>query len=312
MVVGIPKGLLYSKYHIFAESFFRYLDINVVTSPDTNKEILDNGVKACVDDACLPIKVFHGHVQWLRDKCDYLLMPRFMSLEKRKTLCPMFCGLVDMIKSSIVLLPMLIDFPVYSLERKLLLEWALKCSAMLAKDKKTIEKAFEYALKEQKTHRATFNDDGYTYRIALIGHSYNIHDAFINMNLIKKLHLLDISVVTTESVSGDDIKIYSHKLYKPPFWYFAREYYGAAVSLHNNNLIHGIIYVSAFSCGVDSVVIELIKQELGCFPFMVLKIDEHTGEAALDTRIEAYADMLKRRLQNGYHRPAHGQHIPGR
>lgn len=31
---------------------------------------------------------------------------------------------------------------------------------------------------------------------------------------------------------------------------------------------------------------------------MVLKIDEHTGEAGLDTRIEAFVDMLERRRRD--------------
>ncbi len=312
MTVGIPKGLLYSKYHVFAESFFRALGMDVVTSPDTNKEILDEGVKSCVDDACLPVKVFHGHVQWLMDKCDYLLMPRFLSLEKRKSLCPMFCGLVEMVKSSITGLPPLIDSPVYSLDKKRLQEWAVQSGSFLTRDKKAIADAFEYALGKQKNHQTALNDDGYSYRIALIGHTYNIHDAFINMNLVKKLHAMDIGVVTTESVAKDDIAIHAGGLYKPPFWYFAREYYGAAVSLYKNKLVDGFIYVSAFSCGVDSVVIELINLEADSLPFMVLKIDEHTGEAAIDTRIEAYADMLKRRVQIGYHRPTHGQHMPCR
>ena len=57
----------------------------------------------------------------------------------------------------------------------------------------------------------------------------------------------------------------------------------------------GMIYLSSFSCGIDSVVTELIKIELGDFPFMVLKLDEHTGEAGYNTRLEAFADMLKRR-----------------
>jgi predicted nucleotide-binding protein (sugar kinase/HSP70/actin superfamily) len=134
----------------------------------------------------------------------------------------------------------------------------------------------------------------------------------MNMNLIKKLHAMDIGVVTAESVSRDDIAIQTQRLYKPPFWYFAREYYGAAVSLYKNRLVDGFIYVSAFSCGVDSVVIELIMQETDSFPFMVLKIDEHTGEAAVDTRIEAYCDMLKRRVQLDYYRPTDGQHLPCR
>ena len=312
MTVGIPKGLLYSKYHVFAESFFRALGMDIITSPDTNKEILNKGVKSCVDDACLPIKVFHGHVQWLKDKCDYLLMPRLFSLEKRKSLCPMFCGLVEMVKSSVPELPLLIDSPVYSLDKKSLLEWAMQSGRFLTIDKEAIADAFVCALKKQKNHITALNDDDYAHRIALIGHTYNIHDAFINMHLIKKLHAMDIGVVTTDSVDKNDIALQTGMLYKAPFWYFAREYYGAAISLYKNRLVDGFIYVSAFSCGVDSVVIELIKLEMGSFPFMVLKIDEHTGEAAIDTRIEAYADMLKRRAQIGYHRPAYGQHMPCR
>jgi len=310
MTVGIPKGLLYSKYHVFAETFFRALGTDIVTSPDTNKDILDEGVECCVDDACLPIKVFHGHVQWLKDKCDYLLLPRFMSLEKRKSLCPMFCGLVEMVKSSVDRLPCLIDTPVYSLEKRPMLEWAMQSGSLVTTNKTKITEAFEYAYSMQKKHQASISDDEYPHRIGLIGHAYNIHDAFINMNLIKKLHALDIGVMTTESVSREEIARQTARLYKPPFWYFAREYFGAAVSLYKNRVIDGIIYISAFSCGIDSVVIELINQEMNSFPFMVLKIDEHTGEAAVDTRIEAYADMLKRRVQSGYHHPAYGQHMP--
>ena len=57
--------------------------------------------------------------------------------------------------------------------------------------------------------------------------------------------------------------------------------------------VNGIIYISSFACGIDSVVVELIKDKIDEFPFMILKIDEHTGEAGLDTRVEAFADMLK-------------------
>ena len=45
-------------------------------------------------------------------------------------------------------------------------------------------------------------------------------------------------------------------------------------------------------------MLELIKHHIGDFPFMVLKIDEHTGEAGLDTRIEAFVDMLERRRRD--------------
>ncbi len=309
MTIGIPKGLLYSKYHIFAEAFFELLGADIVVSPDTNKAILDAGVKYCVDDACLSIKVYHGHVFWLKDRCDYLLTPRFLSLEKGKSVCPMFCGIIEMMTSSLPGLPRLIDTPILTLDRDDILTWALKAGSVVTKNKKLIKAAFETAIEKQRTYKIEYNDTVYPKKVALIGHTYHIHDRFINMDLINKLHNLNIGIQTAESVEKDSIEEQSAQLYKPLFWYFAREYYGAAVSLYKNHDIDGIIYISAFSCGVDSVVVDLIKHETGSFPFMVLKLDEHTGEAAFDTRLEAFADMLKRRSLHGCYRSAHGQYV---
>ena len=45
MTIGIPKSLLYHRYNTLWESFFEYLDIDTITSPSTNKEILEEGIK---------------------------------------------------------------------------------------------------------------------------------------------------------------------------------------------------------------------------------------------------------------------------
>ena len=60
--VGIPRALWYYKYFPLWESFFKDLGAEIIVSPVTNKNILDQGVKLIVDEACLPVKVFFGHV----------------------------------------------------------------------------------------------------------------------------------------------------------------------------------------------------------------------------------------------------------
>lgn len=311
IVVGIPRGLLYSKYHRFAESFFRSLGLHIVVSPQTNKQILDEGVKCCVDDACLPVKVFHGHVSHLKNKCDYLLLPHFLSPEKGKTMCPLFCGLVEMIRHSINNLPPLIDAPIHSFDDKQLKKWALQAGSVFTSSKSRIETALNEALEFQRNAACTNTHENYDCRVALIGHSYIVDDRFINMNIISKLNALGVGVITSKSVNRQDMYKETKHLYKTPFWYFAQEHYGSAVSLYNRGLADGIIYLSAFCCGVDSVFCELIKHDIGAMPYMVLKLDEQTGEAALDTRIEAFTDMLKRRLHYGHHVSPYGQHLPG-
>jgi predicted nucleotide-binding protein (sugar kinase/HSP70/actin superfamily) len=310
MTIGIPKGLLYSKYHVFGETFLSRLGASVIASPETNKEILDAGVRLCVDDSCMPVKVFHGHVAWLRDKCDMILIPRFMTIEKKEYVCPMFCGLIEMVKDSIQGLPRLICEPIYSLNKASLWEWAVHTARPITRNRSVIYEAFMAAIAEQCMYKTGFNDTGFPMKAALAGHVYNINDPFVNMNLVKKLNRLGIGVITPEYVCKAGIEKEVGKLFKKPFWHFAQQYYGSAVHLFNSNSIDGIVYVSAFSCGVDSVVIELIRNAVGAFPFMVLKIDEHTGEAALDTRIEAFADMLKRRTLFGNNNPEDGQYLP--
>ena len=305
MTIGIPKALLYFKYHAFARAFFEALGARVVVSPDTNKAILDAGASFCVDEACLPVKVFHGHAAWLSGRCDRLLVPRFMRMEKGKSICPMFCGLPDMVRGAIPDAPPLIDAPVWS--RRALEPWALEAGAELA-DKRTIRSALSAALHAHEACGPEFAQASYPRRVALIGHAYNLHDRFINMDLVRKLNRLGIGIVTEEDVDEADIARAASQLFKEPFWYFARRYYGAAAHLCASGQVDGLLYVSAFSCGVDSVVTELVAHAAGSVPMMVLKLDEHTGEAGLDTRVEAFADMLERR-SHGYHVPADGQHI---
>ncbi|MDF2673045.1 MAG: 2-hydroxyglutaryl-CoA dehydratase [Clostridiales bacterium] len=295
MRVGIPKGLLYYKYHPFFNKFFTELGAEIITSSHTNKGILDEGVKYCVDEACLPVKVFHGHVASIRDKCDLLVIPRIMRLRKSEFICPKFCGLPEMVKNSMGSLPEVIGEPIYATSEKELYVWARSAGERVVRDRNKIITAFKKAMEEQKSFKSGINDVDYNIKVAITGHPYNIYDNFVNMDVVKKLHKLGVGAVTEEYVDEKNIDEQIKELFKRPFWTFARNSYGFTTYLSQDNSIDGIVYISSFACGIDSIVIELIKDRIGNFPLLILKIDEHTGEAGLDTRIEAFVDMLERR-----------------
>ena len=61
--------------------------------------------------------------------------------------------------------------------------------------------------------------------------------------------------------------------------------------------IEGVMTITAFGCGPDSLMIEDIKRKSKNFnkPLLNLTIDEHTGEAGFVTRLEAFCDMLYRK-----------------
>jgi len=315
MKIGVPKGLLYPDYHLIVNTFFAEMGAEVVNSPDTNREILDLGVQYCVDEACLPMKVFHGHVSWLRGRCDAIFVPRIMSLREKEYICPKFCGLTEMLANSIPGLPRLIGEPIYWTCEESMREWARKAGSILTRDRNRVMRAIDIAIKCHAGQSKGLNQKGYGIKVALLGHPYNIRDAFLNMDLIKKLNQLGVGVITQEAVPDSHIEEEVKRLFKKPFWTFARNTYGAVIHMCRSGMIDGIVYVSSFACGIDSVVIDMIRLGLAdvCpdpenedFPFLVLKLDEHTGEAGLNTRIEAFADLFGRRMRRDGHHTAFG------
>ncbi len=137
-------------------------------------------------------------------------------------------------------------------------------------------------------------------KILVLGHSYNVYDEFINMNIFKKLMENHANIITADMVSTDDINYYSNMLPKRIFWTDGKKIIGAAYSLLEKNSIDGIIYLSAFGCGLDSVLVDLIQRKATSkgVPFLLMTMDEQTGEAGFNTRLEAFLDMMEWRNKN--------------
>ena len=75
---------------------------------------------------------------------------------------------------------------------------------------------------------------------------------------------------------------------------------GATGHYLKDNKIDGIITVTAFGCGPDSLMLERVTRKAKEFnkPMLCLTIDEHTGEAGFITRLEAFIDMLYRKKRS--------------
>lgn len=311
MTVGIPQGLLFHRYHPFFETFFTELGEEIAVSGETTKDTLDLGTKYCVDDACLPVKVFHGHAASLLGRCDLMLVPRFMRIREQEYICPKFCGLPEMVKHSIPSLPPLTEAPIYAQTDDHFYRWARETGLQCKRSNSRIIKAFLAASDRQKQHKTGVDDRGFALRVALVGHPYNLYDPYVNMGLVAKLNRLGIGAITEESIPEGLIDAQARKLNKRPFWTFARKAFGFAVYMADRGLVDGIVYISSFACGIDSVTTELIRLSTPGVPYLVLKIDEHTGEAGFDTRLEAFADMLERRRAHDPHVPAPGKRLSG-
>ncbi|MCL5961434.1 MAG: acyl-CoA dehydratase activase-related protein [Chloroflexi bacterium] len=141
------------------------------------------------------------------------------------------------------------------------------------------------------------DSDSSTLTIALVGHPYNIYDTYINHNLMQRLKSLGVRLVTPEIAPEGALDLGTAKLAGKPYWTFEDEVVGAAGHYLDTN-VDGLICIVCFGCGPDSMMTDIIQRAAkarGNKPLITLTLDEHTGEAGLVTRLEAFVDMLYRR-----------------
>lgn len=299
MRVGVPKAYFYYTYKPFIESFCQGLPLQVEFSGDTDQEILDRGSRICVDEACLPVKVMCGHVQKLADSCDAVVLPRIMNTEYGESICPKVAGAVELAAAENIKEKLIFSTPLYLDDRRKLEKALWKECKKLGIPRLVFKVNFLNALLAQEMTLQGFDEDSRTYKVFLAGHCYNLYDPFVNMEVLDKLHRLDIDVVTEERVSREekDRGIAYADLMKKPYWSFFVNHFGSMEALRERG-IDGIVYLSSFSCGTDSFTVEMLKKNLRGLPLLVLKLDEQRGEAGFDTRLEAFAEVLKGRRKS--------------
>lgn len=323
--IGIPRTLYFYTFFPLWKTFFEELGMEVIFSPPTNAALMDYGIKDTVNDACIPIKVFHGHVASLRSKVDYIFIPRLVSLDGKSTLCPKFLGLPDMVRSSVEHLPNVV---VESLHLKRF--WALPRFFLRLGKKFTnniwlIWRAYFKALHSWKTYKeqllqgyypSTLEGDRhgivmvpYKFRgkgrlkLAVLAYPYVLYDPFMSVDLLKKLEDMGVETFIPDSLQPAQLKKGKQHLPMNLFWYYSNQVVWTSLYFlyEKRTMVDGIIHVTAFGCGPDAMVDKLIELEArdAKMPFLTITIDEHTGEAGMATRLEAFVDMLLKKKGGG-------------
>jgi predicted nucleotide-binding protein (sugar kinase/HSP70/actin superfamily) len=318
--VGIPRTLSFFTYYPLWKTFFECLGADVVVSPVSNKALMDEGVKDTVNDACVPIKLFHGHVAALKDSVDIMFIPRMVSLDNKVTLCPKFLGLPDMVRYSVSGLPELIDLRFDMRKGKHeLYNFLFRIGQRFSDNRLKIGQAIWQARGSFVNYRRLLLQgctpadafeilDGDRQlpqekrcggiKLAVLGYPYTLYDDYVSVKILDKLRHRDVEVVTPEMVAASDMQRMGKTLPKNLFWHYSNRVVWAGLYYLLDMNVDGIIHVTAFGCGPDAMTNKLIELEAKNqrkIPFMTVTIDEHTGEAGVDTRLEAFVDLLRRK-----------------
>jgi predicted nucleotide-binding protein (sugar kinase/HSP70/actin superfamily) len=296
MKIGIPRALVYWKRPYFWENFFENLGFEVLLSPKTNKEIVEIGVKISDPETCFSNKVYFGHLKWLEGNCDLIFVPRL----KRKgnfEYCPKFFGLPDLAK---ILVKTKVLTETFDEKKEKFEESLVKLGKKLGKKKEEIKVAFQEALKKEKEIRekqekeALEKLESNLKKIILLSHPYNLYDEYVNLRIKERLEKLGVVPIFIEDIPTPNIEPLTSNLEHPQFhWEFAKEM-TEKIDFILSRKIDGAIEISSFACGCDAVLKEFVEKKLkeNKIPFLYLIIDEHTGEAGFQTRLEAFVDTI--------------------
>jgi predicted nucleotide-binding protein (sugar kinase/HSP70/actin superfamily) len=297
ITVGIPKAFLYYRYQTLWETFFENLNIQTVTSPSTNREILRKGTMYAIDEACLSSKIYLGHVEALIGKCDYIFVPRISNFGVREILCTKFSALYDIVSNTfrdrdIKLLDYNIDV------RKSENEMSAFLSLGKAVGKKGRQVFFSYMMAKQaekleyegslQRQILLLKEKGL--KVLVVGHGYNIYDAFIGEPVLNYLKSLGVTPIIAEIADRKKARDLAAEFSDTLPWVYNKELVGAVLDYKDR--VDGIILLSAFPCGPDSLVNEIIIRRIKDKPVLNLLLDSQEATGGVETRLESFTDIL--------------------
>ncbi len=322
MKIGIPRALGYYNYYPFWCGFFEALGIETILSSHTTKQMVSKGSALVVSETCLPVKVFVGHILDLLEKgVETIYVPSIQSIDHKIYNCSKIRGLPDLVRN-VVKKDFLLIEPTLDKSQKDqgFYEYLKESVAPLGiTDDEQIKSAskkgweyqnnfnrmlrsgmsFEQALKTAVSGKVVIKSILKTenIKVAVLAHGYNLYDTQVSMRALQKLEKMGIQPYTAEMLTKEQKEEGFKTLETQIYWANEYEMTGAAGYYMDDNDIEGIITITAFGCGPDSIMVERISRFSKKLkkPILNLTIDEHTGEAGFITRLEAFCDMLLRK-----------------
>ena len=306
MRIGIPRALLYYWYGFYWENFWKTSGLTVITSPATNQQLMSAGIEVGLDELCLPVKIFLGHIRILAHQVDYIMIPHLIKVESDAYICPKFMGLPDIVshavpnvKDKMVVVkvgPEQVDMSV-SL-KKAAKQLGIKSNFRKFSNKPdlTINPAVEMLNNYNKEETLAKNDN--RLNIGLLGHPYCLYDSCFNLNLLKALNLNGVKFLTPEMLPDNYRGIGSNKLAKKLFWTTGKLQFDALDWMLNSaEEVDGFIQIAPFACGPEAIVGDMLERRIKAAnkPYLKIFYEEHSGEAGIITRLEAFIDLIKYR-----------------
>jgi predicted CoA-substrate-specific enzyme activase len=300
--VGIPRCFSVHSLYPFYSWFFYELGVKTFLST----EVAHGGVARAESTYCFPAEIAHGAVQDCLDKgADFVLLPHFRDMpsyeaDVHANFCPITQSLPYYIEKAFPdvdkkkWLPVVVSFKfgeakAFELFNRMAEEkLGIREGETRAAFNKALAKQQEYFAACQKLGEDALADARKADRpvIAVLGRPYNAFTVEANMGIPRKFTTRGYSVVPF-----DILPFKNERIFPNMYWYYGQQDVKAANFLKKEDNIY-VTYITNFSCAPDSFILHYLKWAMGQKPFLVLELDSHSADAGIDTRVEAFLDII--------------------
>jgi predicted CoA-substrate-specific enzyme activase len=308
--IGINRSFLVNTYYPLYSTFFDELGWQPIVPDEPSQEGIDQKNAAF----CYPVELAHGFFYSLiqmESPPDFFFMPHFKAVPQlngstSSLVCPFvqgetyylqatFRANIDQLKTRGVQ----IFAPVLDLTQGLeAAQNAMVDMAVTAGENRIdAEKAFSKAIEKQN---ACFNEmkalgkqaldaienDPTKIGIVIFSRPYNGFVEEAHMGIPRKLASRGVMVIPMDFLPVEGLKARRHM-----YWGMGQLIMMAAGVVKKNPRLFGT-YITNFSCGPDSFLLGYFRELMGRKPSLTLELDSHTADAGLETRIEAFLDIV--------------------
>jgi len=163
------------------------------------------------------------------------------------------------------------------------------------KDKNLITNSYNAAIKKQKEVQEKLYLEGTNtinslseneIAIILFGRGYNSTYNIANKGIPKKIATKGIKIIPMDMI---DTRMYPQA--KLMYWEVGHKIIRVAEIVKQNPKLFAI-YITNFACAPDSMLLNTFRKIMGDKPSLTLELDSHSADAGINTRIDAFIDII--------------------
>ena len=301
--VGVPEALSVHSFWPLYSNFFHALGVRAVLASDVSEK----GAARCESSFCYPGELAHGQMGSMLEAdppADFWFVPHLKALpsyEKQvhACVCPITQGLPYALRTAFELDDARLLRPVLDLTRGFADGAApmMDVAERLGRTREEGRKAWALAVERQKAcyreglrlgRQAVAEAERGTWpAVVLFGRPYNAFAPGANMGIPRKFVTRGYSVIPF-----DFLQVGEEEILPNMYWYYGQQDLKGAVMVKGRKNLFAC-FVTNFSCAPDSFILHFNRWIYGSKPFLTLELDSHTADAGVDTRVEAFLDVVE-------------------